>query len=181
MTGFRRPAGGLARAALALCTLAGGTVASVVAAPVEPGEGAGSAANLDAAAWLAGCWRLEQGDLRIDEQWMEPAGGAMVGMSRTVQAGRLTGFELVRIDLDEGRLTYRAAPSGQAPAAFPLREATPERLVFENPDHDFPQRIGYQRAKGAAMAWIEGGTGPSLRRREFPYRRVACPGGAPSR
>ena len=31
-------------------------------------------------AWLAGHWRMEQGDNRLDEQWMAPAAGLMMGM-----------------------------------------------------------------------------------------------------
>jgi hypothetical protein len=31
------------------------------------------------------------------------------------------------------------------PVAFPLVSVTDDTVVFENPDHDFPQRITYQR------------------------------------
>ena len=47
-------------------------------------------------------------------------------------------------------------------------------LVFENPKHDFPQRIGYQRKGNALLAWIEGTQNGKVRRVEFPYLRTSC-------
>jgi hypothetical protein len=53
---------------------------------------------------------------------------------------------------------------------------TDTTVVFENPQHDFPQRVGYERKGGdALLAWIEGTRNGQTRRVEFPYRRVACP------
>ena len=51
--------------------------------------------------------------------------------------------------------------------------------MFENAAHDFPQRVGYRVAGGdSLLAWIEGTRDGQVRRIEFPYRRVACPGAA---
>jgi len=50
------------------------------------------------------------------------------------------------------------------------------QLVFENPEHDFPQRIGYERDGDGMRAWIEGTLDGRSRRVEFAYMRVACPG-----
>lgn len=45
----------------------------------------------------------------------------------------------------DGGLVYLAQPVGRfPPTPFRLILATPTELVFENPDHDFPQRIRYQ-------------------------------------
>ena len=50
-------------------------------------------------------------------------------------------------------------------------------VVFENPQHDFPQKVGYQRTNpDTLLAWIEGSEKGQVRRIEFPYRRLACPG-----
>jgi hypothetical protein len=49
--------------------------------------------------------------------------------------------------------------------------------IFENPEHDFPQRVGYRLDKpDALVAWIEGTSKGQPRRVEFSYARVACPG-----
>jgi uncharacterized protein DUF6265 len=48
-------------------------------------------------------------------------------------------------------------------------------VTFENPSHDFPQRIIYRR-RGAdsLLARVEGMRGGQLRGSDYPYRRVAC-------
>ena len=52
-----------------------------------------------------------------------------------------------------------------------------EAVVFENLQHDFPQRIGYQRTgPNALLAWVEGSQKGQFRRIEFPYRRATCTG-----
>jgi len=77
---------------------------------------------------------------------------------------------------DGDTLAYEAHPSGQPSATFTAREASDSRVVFENATHDFPQRVGYERA-GAdqLLAWVEGSINGRERRIEFAYRRVACP------
>jgi hypothetical protein len=68
-----------------------------------------------------------------------------------------------------------AKPSGQAEAAFALARSGPEELLFENLQHDFPQRIGYRRqSKDALLAWVDATRNGRERRLEFPYQRVPC-------
>ena len=127
-------------------------------------------------AWLSGCWERGSGSRTMEEQWMAPRGDAMVGMSRAVADGRLVGYELVLIREDTTGLAYEAHPSGQESARFPAILISDTTLIFENPEHDFPQRIGYDRLRtDSLIGWIEGMRGGELRRIDFPYRRVRCP------
>ena len=124
-------------------------------------------------AWLAGCWQIARGEQVIDEQWMSPRAGVMLGMSRTVRAGRTTATEFVALRVVDGRVVYEANPSGQKPTAFPATTVSPDRAVFENPSHDYPKRIIYERQGDAAiMASIDDGAGG--KRVDYPFRRVAC-------
>jgi rhodanese-related sulfurtransferase len=48
-------------------------------------------------------------------------------------------------------------------------------VVFVNPGHDFPKRVGYERGgEDQLLAWIDGGAESERPRIEFPYKRVAC-------
>lgn len=135
------------------------------------------AQGLEQAAWLAGCWQLEGGEPGSVEQWMAPAGGAMLGMARTVRNARLSAYEFLQIrERSGGQLVYVAKPSGQAEAEFPLVRAAAGELLFENPAHDFPQRIVYQRrADGRLLARIEGRRAQGeMRGVDFPMRRADC-------
>lgn len=125
-------------------------------------------------AWLTGCWEAASPQRTVEERWTAPRGETMLGVSRTVRDGRTVAYEWVLIRLQDGRLAYQVHPSGQASAVFLSREMTASSVVFENPEHDFPQRIGYQREGDALTAWIEGPQDGKTRRIEFPYKRVKC-------
>lgn len=101
--------------------------------------------DLGSAAWLTGCWVASAGDVRSEEVWMEPQGGLMVGMARTVRGDVATGYEFLLLRRKDGRLTYSAHPSGQDPTDFQATEVSTQRLRFENPEHDFPRAIEYER------------------------------------
>ena len=126
-------------------------------------------------AWLAGCWSGGGEGREYVEQWMKPAGGTLLGMSRTVKAGQTVAYEFVQIRERDGDLYYIAKPSGQAEAAFKLISADPKELIFENPDHDFPQRVIYRlEADGRLMAMVEGTIDGKLRQEHFPMTRTSC-------
>jgi hypothetical protein len=134
-----------------------------------------NAAGVERLAWLQGCWEGGSADETVEEFWAPPRGGSMVGMSRTVRGGELAGYELVVVRERDDRLVYIAHPSGQASAEFLSTSLSASRAIFENPQHDFPQRIGYERTGARLQAWIEGTKDGHTRRIEFPYRRAACP------
>lgn len=134
-------------------------------------------AGIQRVAWLQGCWELVTPERTVEEQWMSPRGRSMVGVSRTVRGDNLVEYELVVLREQGDRLAYEAHPSGQPPAVFLSGSVSDAAVVFENLDHDFPQRIGYQRsAPDSLLAWIEGSQKGRQRRIEFPYRRAVCPG-----
>ncbi len=129
---------------------------------------------LAALAWLAGCWQSERFEAGSMEQWMPPAGDAMLGASRTLRNGRMVAHEFLRIELgDDGHLRYIALPSGQRETAFTLVAAEGGEWCFENLAHDFPRRIRYRREAGQRLlARIEGQREGLARVLEFPMRRV---------
>lgn len=125
--------------------------------------------------WLTGCWRQTTGARTVDEQWMAPASGMMLGMSRTVRDGRVTEYEQLRIHERDGRVVYSANPSGQAPADFETSVTGDTLVSFENPAHDFPQRIVYRaRGRDSLVARVEGTRGGQLRGFDVAYAREAC-------
>jgi hypothetical protein len=141
--------------------------------------GAGAPAErptVEALAWLAGCWAAEGGEAGSGESWTAPAGGTMLGVSRTVRGGSTRAHEFLLIrETAAGGLEYVARPSDQSPASFGLVRLGDREAVFENPQHDFPQRIVYRLdAQGVLRARIEGTTGGEARAVDFPMRRVAC-------
>ena len=125
-------------------------------------------------AFLTGCWKYERGGRLVEEHWMAPSGGSLLGISRTVAGGKVAEFEFLQIrDLPSG-LTYIAKPSGQPEASFTATSKASGEIVFENPKHDFPQKISYRLDGDALAARVEGTINVKPRSIDFPFSRVNC-------
>lgn len=159
----------------ALCLLA---VSCAIAAlsPAAAGQAAeefagGESATIEDLAWLAGCWSMKLPDGLIEEHWLPPSGGAMLGLSRTVRGGRMKEYEFLALRVVDGRLAYVAIPSRQRETAFALTRFRSSAAIFENPGHDFPQRIIYRRTGAGITAVIEGKVKGAMRSSEYVYTR----------
>jgi uncharacterized protein DUF6265 len=126
--------------------------------------------------WLAGCWEANARGREVNEQWMKPGGGIMLGMARTASQDKATEFEFTQIREDkDGPIYYVAKPSGQAEASFKLVKLQNKEAVFENLQHDFPQRIIYRLAPdGSLFARVEATVKGQLRGIDYPYKRAKC-------
>ena len=149
------------------------------AVPQAPPAGAEPAAatTIDALAWMAGYWvRDAEGGRRVEELWLPPAGGVMLGLHRDVRADGRVWFEFLRLAAEERGLVYWASLAGQPATPFHLVEAGERRAVFANPEHDFPQRILYWLDGGGELhARIEGEENGVARSSEWSWRRSAFP------
>ena len=106
---------------------------------------------------------------------MKPAGNQMLGMSHTVVNDKTREYEFIRIVQEEnGEIFFVAHPSGQKEARFKLTSASDREARFENPEHDFPQRIIYRRDGDSLVGRIEGVSKGQPRAVDFPLQRVAC-------
>jgi hypothetical protein len=133
------------------------------------------AAGADALGWMAGCWAFERDGRQVQEHWMRPAGGVMLGMSRTVRSGAARSLEFVVLRNTADGVVYEAHPLEQKPTSFRMTRLSAQEAVFENPAHDFPQRIIYRREGDRLLARIEGPQGGELKGIDYPYEKVACP------
>ena len=117
------------------------------AAQAEPAPGAGdAAAPVETFAWLAGSWVEARDGVVTREVWLAPLGGTMTGAN---QANR------------PGRRPFVLKPGGTA-----------DEAVFENPAHDFPQRVIYRRCGDDLCARIEGTVKGRLRSQDWRFRRA---------
>jgi hypothetical protein len=125
--------------------------------------------------WLAGCWAGSRGEERFHERWTAADADTLIGIAHTVKAGRLSAFEFLRIVRREGRLVYIAQPNGAPPTEFVAAAPAAAEVVFANPAHDFPKRVGYRRpGPDALTAWIDGGPGSKGPAIEFVMTRRTC-------
>lgn len=106
--------------------------------------------------WLAGHWCAGKGGKTVEELWLPPHGGVMVGLGRTRTPERTVEFEYLRIADIDGIQSYIALPGGQAPTSFGRTAGGDNWARFENPEHDFPQRIEYRREGETLHAEVAG-------------------------
>ena len=124
--------------------------------------------------WMSGCWASVGGEAGSGETWTAPAGGTLLGVSRTVKGGKTVAHEFMQIrETAPGQIAFLALPSGQKEASFPLVRLSGREAVFENPGHDFPQRVIYRRDGERLTGRIEGSEGGETKGFDFPMQR--CP------
>jgi hypothetical protein len=129
--------------------------------------------------WMSGCWASTGAEPGSGEQWMAPAGRSMLGMSRTVRDGTTVAFEFLRIIEDEdGKVVLVALPSGQQSTTFALLSQSDNEAVFENPEHDFPQRVIYRLLPGSLLLGrVEGTINGITKNIDFPMKKTDCESG----
>jgi hypothetical protein len=108
--------------------------------------------------WMAGSWSgTSARGIEMEEHWTAPKGNSMLGIHRDVGGGKTRLFEFLRIEQQGDQIVYLSMPNGRSPATpFTLKEVSATRVVFENPTHDFPQRIIYWKDGNDLRARIEG-------------------------
>ena len=126
--------------------------------------------------WLKGCWSLNRNGRETTEHWLKPAGGTMLGISRTIADGKTVEFEFTQIRQEaSGEIFFIAKPSGQPEASFKMIKGGANEVVFENPQHDFPQRVIYRRqSDGSLLGRIEGVSKGKEKSVDFPMTRARC-------
>ncbi|MCH9651557.1 MAG: SMP-30/gluconolactonase/LRE family protein [Deltaproteobacteria bacterium] len=114
------------------------------------------AASIESVAWMAGSWGE---DGKVIEYWMPPVGGLMVGVNRPLEKGGEKSaepfFEFLRMEERDDGVFLVAAPRGRGETAFRLTDWSETSAVFENPQHDFPQRISYRLEDSALVADVQ--------------------------
>ena len=106
--------------------------------------------------WMSGRWEAAGENGRwTEESWSAPRAGIMLGHSRSGRGEALREFELLRLQAGEdGVPVYLAQPGGAPAVPFRLTAHDANSATFDNPGHDFPQRIRYQRNGESMTATI---------------------------
>lgn len=133
--------------------------------------------------WMAGYWLSCEDGREVSETWTDPRLNLMAGVSVTVRDGRV-GFELSRIapvdPTPAAPLAYFAQPEGMPVTVFPVVDSGPDRVVFEQSAHDFPQRVVYERDGDVLSARIEGEINGQARTIRWRFNRAELNGRCPA-
>ena len=115
------------------------------------------AKEIEKLSWMSGVWSQTKAGEIVQESWLGPSGGMLVAVNLTTSAKGKAAFEYMRIVETATGISLISSPGGAAATEFKMKEIAARRVVFENLDHDFPQRVIYSLAPdGALLARIEG-------------------------
>lgn len=107
--------------------------------------------------WMLGKWQSNTEEGVLFEEWKKVNDSTYSGHAYAISPeGDTTFSETAQISETNGSITYSVTVNEETTTDFALVD-NQERAVFENVDHDFPQRIIYQKlAKDSLFARIEG-------------------------
>jgi hypothetical protein len=143
---------------------------AALAIAAAPAAAAGQRPDFSDIEWLAGDWIAQTGSRWTEERWARPRGGVMLGTGLSGKGEEATSYEFMRIAADaDGALAFWGSPGGKPPVPFKLVSSNSRELVFENPRHDYPTRIVYQRTGSGMTATTTGPGGGN--RQVWRYRR----------
>ena len=143
--------------------------------PTDKPTGSETAA-IEQLRWMAGHWTYSSaGGVRVDEVWLPPAGGLMLGMNRYVPEGKHGLYENLRVETrPDGSTVFVGWPQGQPPTDFKLTSASASRVSFFNLAHDFPQGISYWRDGDELLARVDGIEQGVMRSMEYRFQRYGA-------
>ncbi len=141
--------------------------------PCSSGSPSQSPGNLADLGWMSGSWLARGEKEQVEEHWMAPQGDCMLGMNRTVTQSGKTSFEHLRIGKAGDKIIYYASPGGRPATEFPLVKSEARKVVFENAQHAFPQRIIYWLDdEGSLHGRIEGTIQGKERSHEWRWEKM---------
>ena len=123
---------------------------------------------------LLGVWEGIQGSGIYHEEWRKLNDNSLEGRAYLLKKGEIVNPENLRIVIEDGEVYYVADVShNEAPVRFRMTSSSDTILVFENPSHDFPQKITYDLAEeGWLKAIIEAEREGNDRRVEFRLKKI---------
>jgi hypothetical protein len=100
--------------------------------------------------WLVGNWENKSDDGNLLETWKKVNDSLYDGESYYIKGKDTLHSEKIQMKQEGETLYYIATVKGQnndKPITFVRNDTIDKQLVFENPKHDFPQKISYSQIK----------------------------------
>jgi hypothetical protein len=126
--------------------------------------------------FLVGKWELKTNKGKIIERWQQHTDSLTATSHRFDAAGDSVLTETIVLKHAKGHWYFSVTgyeKNNLGTTDFKLIDNQQNTFVFENKQHDFPQRIVYEnKGNDMLLAWIEGNINGKTHKIEFPYRRA---------
>lgn len=113
------------------------------------------------ASWLIGTWQNTSNDGTLTEKWNKLNDSVLIGNTNLIAGNDTLFSENIRLFERNKKLYYTPIVSDQndgKAVSFVLTKTSKNELIFENPRHDFPQKISYKRIGSASLIAVVSGT-----------------------
>lgn len=128
------------------------------------------------AKWLIGRWKNQSAKTLDIETWQKLNDSTFLGRSYSLAGTDTVSSEHIRLEQHAGKLYYIPTVKNQndgKAVTFTFTSSDNKHLVFENPKHDFPQKISYtQINKDSLVAEISGTWKGKQKAIPFPMKRI---------
>jgi hypothetical protein len=132
--------------------------------------------KIKTAHWLLGKWEYKTPEGELSETWEKVNDSTYKGHSYFIKGQDTIHFETIRLEQKGEELTYAATVKGQnndKAVAFLLTNSNEKELIFENPKHDYPQKISYKQvSKDSLIAEISGLQSGKLSSEKYMMKKV---------
>ncbi len=130
-------------------------------------------ADLSDFIWLQGKWTGVENEMQFYEVWNAADGNRMSGKGIGVANNDTVFSEEINLEQRGNDLFYTANVSESgSPVDFKFSGYKNDSAVFENPEHDFPQRIVYFHNGDLLYACIDGKQDGEYNKVEFSFRKT---------
>lgn len=151
----------------------------VTVAVLFAGSAFGQNTKLQSLTWLLGKWHTESVNSISEEIWyaVSPYTFEGKGMTISKSTGDTVFVEKLWIIDTGGELFYIAkVAENEYPVSFKLSALTQQTVLFENPEHDYPQKISYSLAEGGKLfTTVIGNRSGKEGKLELQYNKVEKP------
>jgi hypothetical protein len=131
---------------------------------------------LEKASWLIGKWQNNSTAGYASETWDKKNDSTYFGQSFFVIGKDTVSSETISLEQNGNQLFYIPTVKDQNdgnPVKFLLTSSKNSQLIFENPTHDFPQKISYTLlSNDTLLAEISGTMDGKPNSQKFPMTRI---------
>ena len=120
-----------------------------------------------------GTWKMISDKIEYYEEWRLINDSELIGIGFSTEEGDTVLSEELYLKKFSEQWAYVALPVSQTITLFALSEYSENKFIFENKEHDYPQKIIYEfTADGKLNAATEGIIEGELMRRDFNFIRI---------
>lgn len=165
--------------ALIALTLTGIATAQSVAPPsaVPPPVIALGKNTVDAFPWLVGCWQAKSArdDSTINETWLSPRGGTLMGVGQTYMNGKTPGWEAMRMYDEAGTVKLWLRPGLRNELTLTLEAAGENFAAFLVKEGESTTKLRYERKSATELlATFRLEQGENRRGADFLFAKTEC-------